>query len=1583
MSVLTWPEMKNFLPESIFQKPGYPVHIFMLLLFCGVVNINSSVLFADEFRAYPASVVFNEIEGNASSAHRSILLFTTTDGGALSWSLTKNASWINTDINGGTTDGVLKITVNTTSLQHGTYSGNIVLHAPLSTAADVVISVTLIINPDVPVIATTWKDGYDAAMSVSVDSRNTGFDVLQSYGFKATYFTQDEPTPSYLIDFYNAGMEVGSHTINHPCFSVTDDRMKYTEIEPNVSAICTGTPEPCKDVISFAWPCGFTNYREESDAGIYFLSSRGYNFNKLEDPTPDDFMNLKTYNSHEHDPVPPSDLRTVIDTAVMQKKWFNMVVHQLYDAFPTDIGYAATKNIWVERIGTVVKYILQRDRFILTDYTSNSSGISFSASRLAIPSTPSKNFELAFYPADVTTLQIDYDDSKAIDNVYVDGVINPYQVKNQNGNLILLTNVQLLTAATKTIEVRYIGTGTGLTISGVTANSRIYDGTTTATLNTGGAVLIGVQAGDDVSLITSGATGVFTNKNIGVNKTVMTSGFTLTGADASKYSLTQPTTSANVTPAGLTISGVTASNKVYDATTAAVLNTGSAALVGIIPGDFVTLDKTNAAGTFSNKNVGTSKTVTISGFALSSSDAGNYTLTQPSATANITASPLTISGITANSKVYDGTTTATLNTGSAALAGVKSGDAVTLVTAGATGTFENAMAGTAKIVYTSGFTITGGDSGNYSLTQPVTTADIIGIALTITGVTANSKVYNGTTAAIINTGSAVLVGVIPPDVVTLVKTGASGIFNNKNVGTGKTVTISGFTLSGADAGKYSLTQPITSANITQAVITVTGVTANNKVYNGTTAATLNTGSAVLVGVVSGDAVTLVSSGATGTFVNKNAGTAKAVTISGLTLNGTDSGNYTLTQPVTTANITAASLTISGVTAASKVYNATTSAILNTSGSVLTGVIGSDAVTLVTTGASGTFANKNAGTGKVVTTSGFSLSGADATNYSLVQPALTADITPAPLTITGVAANDKIYNGTVAATVNGSNANLAGLLVGDVVTPVFTSATGTFVNKNAGTNKQVTVSGITLAGSDAGNYTLTQPLTVANITRAPLTVSGVTAANKTYDGTTTAVLNTGGAALSVVFGSDNVSIISSGATGTFSDKNAGTGKVVTTSGFALGGSDAANYTLTQPALSASILPATLIVTANDSYKPYKTVLTFTGNEYTYSGLVAGDALPTFIISSPGADMAAAPGQYVITISGGSVLNYTIVYVNGTLSVAKYLLTAKADDKSKTYGSDNPQLTITYKGFVNGDTPDVLDVQPSVSTNALKTSDPGTYGIILSGGSDDLYDFKFEDGNLEIQKARLTVTADNKMKVHGEPNPQLTMSYSGFLPGQDESVLDIPPVVQSVVDENSDAGDYSIIVSGGSDNDYSFIYQDGTFTVEKSDQVINFDAITESLRMTQQVTLVASSSSGLPVSFTLSDPAKATLNGNVLTLREDGKLTISAVQAGDLNHNPANEVLQTIDILPTFDNISSLFTPNGDGMNDYWYIPDLEEYGNVKVTVYNRYGQPVYESDSYKNDWDGTWNGYPLPSASYYYIIKSEKKGFIKGVVNIVR
>lgn len=92
--------------------------------------------------------------------------------------------------------------------------------------------------------------------------------------------------------------------------------------------------------------------------------------------------------------------------------------------------------------------------------------------------------------------------------------------------------------------------------------------------------------------------------------------------------------------------------------------------------------------------------------------------------------------------------------------------------------------------------------------------------------------------------------------------------------------------------------------INKAALTVSGVTANNKIFDGTTAATLNTGSAALVGMISGDTVALNSASAAGAFADNTVGDGKTVTVSGLTISGAGSGNYALAQPTAAANIMA-------------------------------------------------------------------------------------------------------------------------------------------------------------------------------------------------------------------------------------------------------------------------------------------------------------------------------------------------------------------------------------------------------------------------------------------------------------------------------------------------------------------------------------------------------------------------------------------------------------------------------------------------------------------------------------------------------
>src|SRR5665213_903591 len=359
------------------------------------------------------------------------------------------------------------------------------------------------------------------------------------------------------------------------------------------------------------------------------------------------------------------------------------------------------------------------------------------------------------------------------------------------------------------------GTGTprALTVSGITAVNRTYDGTTVAALNTIGATLNGVLAGDtaNVTLVTSGAAGAFANKNVGNNKSVNISGLTLSGSAAANYTLTQPTATANIAPAGLNVSGLTASSKVYDGTMSATI-TGTPVPSGVFGSDAVSFSGT-ASGNFASKAVGNNISVTVSGLTLSGADAGNYTLSLPTLNANITLAGLNVSGLTASSKVYDGTTSATI-TGTPVPSGVFGSDAVSF-SGTASGNFASKAVGNNISVTVSGLTLSGTDAGNYTLSLPTLNANLTPLGLTVTGITAASKVYDGTATATLNTSGAALVGVLSMDTgnVTLVTSGVAGEFADKNVGTGKLVMISGLTLSGTAAGNYTVIEPTTTADI--------------------------------------------------------------------------------------------------------------------------------------------------------------------------------------------------------------------------------------------------------------------------------------------------------------------------------------------------------------------------------------------------------------------------------------------------------------------------------------------------------------------------------------------------------------------------------------------------------------------------------------------------------------------------------------------------------------------------------------------------------------------------------------------------
>ena len=637
------------------------------------------------------------------------------------------------------------------------------------------------------------------------------------------------------------------------------------------------------------------------------------------------------------------------------------------------------------------------------------------------------------------------------------------------------------TTATTTADI----TGKTLTPS-ITASNKVYDGNTSATILT--RSLAGIVGTDDVSLGTSG-TATFATAGVGNAILVTATGLSLSGADAANYVLssTSATTSADITGKTLTPS-ITASNKVYDGNTSATILTRT--LAGIVGTDDVTLG-TSGTATFATPNVGNGITVTATGLALSGADAGNYVLSSTTATttADITGKTL-IPSITAANKVYDGNTSATILTRT--LAGIVGTDDVTLGTSG-TATFASANVGSGILVTATGLSLSGADAGNYSLssTTATTTADITGKLLT-PSVTASNKTYDGNTSATIATRT--LTGIVGTDDVTL-GTSGTATFASANVASGITVTATGLSLSGADAGNYSLssTTATTTADITGKLLTPS-ITASDKTYDGNTSATILTRS--LAGIVGTDDVTLGTSG-TATFASANVGNGITVTATGLSLSGADAGNYSLssTTATTTADITGKLLTPS-VTASNKVYDGNTSATIATRS--LAGIVGTDDVTLGTSGTA-TFASVNVVSGISVTAIGLSLSGADAANYSFNTTATTtADITAKILTITATGIN-KAYDGNTTATVTLSDNRVSG----DVFTDSYSSAA--FSDKNAGTGKTVSVSGISISGADAANYSFnTTATTTADITAKILTITA-TGINKAYDGNTTATV----------------------------------------------------------------------------------------------------------------------------------------------------------------------------------------------------------------------------------------------------------------------------------------------------------------------------------------------------------------------------------------------------------------------------------------------------------------------------------------------
>ena len=784
--------------------------------------------------------------------------------------------------------------------------------------------------------------------------------------------------------------------------------------------------------------------------------------------------------------------------------------------------------------------------------------------------------------------------------------------------------------------------------------------------------------------------------------------------------------SFNISKKALSVSGTVASDKVYDGTNIATL-LSSGDVSGFVAGE--TVGTSSVAATFDTKAVGVGKVVTVH-YVLADGTGGglaaNYSLTDATTTANISTAPLIVT-VSATNKQYDGgvVALATLLDNRAA------GDSLTVASTSAT--FADKFVGVGKLVTVLGLSISGTDSGNYTLatTSATTTANITQKVLTATGISASNKPYDGNTGATLYTVGAVPVGVIGSESASIDPSSASASFDTSTVGVGKTVTVSGLALSGPDAGNYTLTQPSLSANVTPLTVNITGVSINNKVYDGGLTATITGAPFGLTGVLVADVGGVSIGGApTAVFVNKTVRTGKSVIVSGFSLGGSKAVDYTIVQPTgLTANITTKTLNVSESGNANKTYDGTDVAAVTFSDDR----VASDVFTVFATS---TFNNKNVGVGKPVHTSIISISGTDAQNYTLATTTFdtTANVSQKTINVTSTGIN-KVYDKTTNATVTLSDDRVAG----DTLLDSYVSAS--YLDYNVGVGKNVHVVGISISGADSTNYSLSSTTsdTTADITTAPITVAADAGQTKIY-GTTDPVSFTYSTTSGALYSGDAFS----GSLTRVAGENVGNYAI--TQGSLTAGS---NYNLTFVSRNFSITQRPITVTAATNTKVYDgTTVASTLPTITSGSLVGGDTvgfIETYDTRHVGGTKTITPSGIVNDSNGGA--NYSVTFATSTGVVSAAPLTITAVANIKTYDNTTTAAAIpiiTSGALASGDTANFIEAYSTNIVGNNKTLTPS--GTATDGNSGNDYSYTFVPAALgTISQLTITgsVTASDKV------------------------------------------------------------------------------------------------------------------------------------------------------------------------------------------------------------------------------------------------
>ncbi len=460
-------------------------------------------------------------------------------------------------------------------------------------------------------------------------------------------------------------------------------------------------------------------------------------------------------------------------------------------------------------------------------------------------------------------------------------------------------------------------------------------------------------------------------------------------------------------------------------------------------------------------------------------------------------------------------------------------------------------------------------------------------------------------------------------------------------------------------------------------------------------------------------------------------------------------------------------------------------------------------------------------------SGLSLSGTGSSNYVIAYTGGTFTVHPAPVAVT--VSGSQTYGGSPTFTT--SQSLPAGIsLSGSVACATVNSGTSITPTLAAGvayTIDGASCSGLSLSGTNAGDYVLS--LTGGTFTVHPAPVAVTVTGSQTYGGSPTFTTSQSLPAGISLSGSVACATVNSGTsiTPTLAAGVAYTIDGASCSGLSLSGTNAGDYVLSLTGGTFTVHPAPVAVTVTGS-QTYGGSPTFTTSQSLPAGIsLSGSVACATVNSGTSITPTLAAGvAYTIdgascsglSLSGTGSSNYVIAYTGGTFTVTK--ATPKI-----TWA---PPASIVYGTAVSGTQ---LDASATASVGGHTVSVAGTFaynpaaGAVLHAGPQILgTTFTPSDGvdfttatatvPLTVTPAPLTITAGNASRFFGQPNPAFTVSYHGFVNNDSPAALHGTLTVNTAATAASPPDSYAIVASGLSSPDYTITYLNGTLTVTKA-------------------------------------------------------------------------------------------------------------------------------------------------------------------------